>query len=68
MYCDMMKKPVFLNQCGIRSCNSVKILLKWVYIAELHLINFRENVEFISNSYLRLNIKIKHLNFFFLYE
>lgn len=66
MYHDMMKKPAVLNQCGIRSCNRVKILLKWVYVAEWHLINFRENVEFKSNSYLRLSIKIIH--FFYLYE
>lgn len=35
MYHDMMKKPVFLNPCGIRSYNRVKILLKYVKDAEL---------------------------------
>lgn len=56
MYHDMIEKPVFLNQCGIKSCNEVKILIKWVWVAELHLINFRENLEFYQIHLVKLSI------------
>lgn len=42
----MMKKPVFLNHCGMRLFNKVNKPLKKVYVAELCVRNFRGNRKF----------------------
>lgn len=41
-----MKKPVFLNHCGMRLFNSINKPLKKVYVAELCFRNFRGNRKF----------------------